>query len=70
MQDATWASLVNLCGFAGSKGEAKRLIKGRGVKWEETVIENADETIPANIYANGSFLLRVGKKKFKKIQVI
>ncbi|MCB0347261.1 MAG: tyrosine--tRNA ligase [Bdellovibrionales bacterium] len=69
IQQMNWAALVHKSEFASSKGEARRLIQGKGVKWEETTIEKAEEIIPASVYASGSFLLKVGKKKFKRIQV-
>ena len=69
LMEMNWAALVNAAGFTSSKGEARRLIKGRGVRFEDTVIENAEDKVPSEVYASGSFLLRVGKKKFKKIEV-
>ncbi len=62
--EMTWASLIVRAEFAKSKGEARRLIKGRGVKQDDLVIEDADALIPA-----ASFVLRVGKKRFKQILV-
>ncbi len=69
LKDMNWATLVHAAEFATSKGEARRLIQGKGVKFDETTIEKAEEIIPVAIYASGGFLLKVGKKKFKRIQV-
>ncbi len=69
IQQMNWATLVHKSEFAVSKGEARRLIQGKGVKWEDNTVEKAEDLIPAAAYAEGSFLLKVGKKKFKRIQV-
>lgn len=47
---------------AASKGEAKRLIEGGGVKIDETVIEGFDADIPQSALKKGEFVLHKGKK--------
>lgn len=67
MAEMSWVSLLVRAELASSKSEARRLIKGKGGKYNDSTIENGDEIIPKSIYDSGSFVLRAGKKRFKQI---
>lgn len=53
--------LVN-CGFAASKGEGRRLIAGKGVKIDDTIVESIDTMVEGD-----NNLLQVGKHKFLRV---
>jgi tyrosyl-tRNA synthetase len=53
--------------LVGSKSEAERLIKQRGVEIDETCVEDARKEI--DLSKPGEFLLRAGKKKFVRVVV-
>jgi tyrosyl-tRNA synthetase len=53
--------------LVGSKSEAERLIKQRGVEIDETCVEDVRKEI--DLSKPGEFLLRVGKKKFLRVVV-
>ena len=67
-----WSSLMLEADLATSKSEARRLIDGKGVKFNDTVIEK-DEGISKSFGGPeaqmDSFILRVGKKRFKQILI-
>jgi len=52
-------------GLAGSGGEARRLIKGGGVKVDERKVEDEQLRLPAG----GEHLLQVGKRRFHRVRV-
>lgn len=60
---------INICellvkvGFANSKGEAKRMIAGNGVKINSQVVTDIGKTVDIQ----GDIVLQFGKNKFKKI---
>ena len=60
---------INICdlllkiGFANSKGEAKRMIAGNGVKLNSKIITDINETIEIK----DEVVIQFGKNKFKKI---
>ena len=60
---------INICdlliktGFASSKGEARRMIAGKGVKIDGNIVLDANEIIKIE---NG-IILQFGKNKFKKV---
>jgi len=61
-------SVVNLivaCGFAGSKGEAKRLVQQGGISVENETISTLDKTYTKDDLTNG-LIVKKGKKHFKK----
>ncbi len=60
-------ALVEL-GLAKSKGEAKRLIEGGGIRLNDTKVASFDAEIPAEMLENG-FILHKGKKQHLKISV-
>src|SRR5215469_3380471 len=53
--------------LVGSKSEAERLIKQRGVEIDETCVEDVRQEI--DLSQPGEFLLRAGKKKFVRVVV-
>ncbi len=56
------ADLLLAVNQASSKGEAKRLIEGGGVKINEKAIEGFDADIPQDVLDKGEFILHKGKK--------
>lgn len=69
ISEMNWATLMVKAELASSKGEARRLIKGKGGKFNDSVIEDAEQIVPKDLYSGGSFILRAGKKRFKQIVV-
>ncbi len=57
--------LIALAGFAGSNGEARRLVKGGGVKLDDVKI--LDEKAEVEVVAGA--ILRVGKRRFGRLVV-
>ncbi|MBT3917385.1 MAG: tyrosine--tRNA ligase [Rhodospirillaceae bacterium] len=56
--------LFHQAGLAGSNGEARRLIKGKGARLNDVVIEDETQIISlADINADGVFKLSAGKKR-------
>jgi len=56
------ASLLRSAGLAGSTGEGNRLIDGRGVRVDSSVI--SDKSLKLG---RGTYVLQVGKRKFARI---
>ena len=60
---------INICdllvrvGFASSKGEAKRMIKGNGVKLNSKTVNDISKTIITKV----ENIIQFGKNKFKKV---
>ena len=60
---------INICdllvriGFSNSKGEAKRMILGRGVKLDSVLIEDVNKSIEIE----NEKVIQFGKNKFKKV---
>lgn len=60
---------INICdllvrvGFASSKGEAKRMIKGNGVKLNSKTVNDISKTI----ITKEENIIQFGKNKFKKV---
>ena len=60
---------INICdlllkiGFSNSKGEAKRMIQGKGVKINSKLVENINEIIEID----DEKVIQFGKNKFIKI---
>ena len=64
--DATWLPKILVAiGAAGSNGEARRLIKGGGVKVEGEKV--ADETL--ELIPPGPFRIQVGKRRFYRVRL-
>jgi tyrosyl-tRNA synthetase len=55
--------LLKTCGFAGSTGEARRLVQGGGVRLAETVIRNWQDRLSVE----GGEILRVGKRRVARL---
>ncbi len=62
-------TLMKQAGFAGSNGEAKRLIQGGGVRIGDTKITDIAATVSVGDTGGGHVLLRVGKKKLFRFDV-
>ena len=48
--------------LSSSKGDARRLIDGKGVSLNDEVVENSDLTLEASLFSDGLALLRRGKQ--------
>ena len=63
------ADLLVRCGLAKSKGEARRLIAGGGVYVNEERIGNPQAKLaPERLRADGSILLRTGKRNYHVVR--
>jgi len=58
-------NLLKHVGFVTSTSEARRLITQKALKIDERTIESIDEKLPA-----GQYLIKLGKKKFIKVNII
>ena len=52
-------------GLAKSSGEARRLVKGGGVRVDDERVQDEQLRLPAG----GSYLLRVGKLRIHRVEV-
>jgi tyrosyl-tRNA synthetase len=66
----SWADLMVRAELTKSKGEARRLIQGRGGRHDDRVIQDANERICAEHFPEDQLVLRAGKKRFKLIKII
>ncbi|MFW5844757.1 MAG: tyrosine--tRNA ligase [Planctomycetota bacterium] len=62
-------SLFVRSGLCSSNGEARRLIKGRGARINDQVVEDPSATVDSGTVAEGCILLRAGKKKHFRFDV-
>ncbi len=62
--------LIILSKLENSKSEARRLIKGKGVKINNEIILNEKKTILENLFKDGFLKLSLGKKRHIKIEII
>ncbi len=72
LEEATVADLFVLAGLAGSKSEARRLVRQGGAYLNEEVVAENAENDPVKgqpWLAAGEVVLRAGKKRYKKIVV-
>lgn len=60
--------LLTQLGLTPSNSEARRLIQGRGVEIDSVKVEN--EKMKIDLAKGKSFLLKAGKKKFAKVEVV
>lgn len=58
--------LISDLGLAGTKSDARRLVEGGGVKWENEKVEDIKKEITLSKTAG---LLQVGKRSFRKVRV-
>ncbi len=56
--------------LAASNGEARRLIKGRGVRIHDTVIEDPQYSVNSSDLKDSFVLIRVGKKKLHRFDCV
>ncbi|PIE01454.1 MAG: tyrosine--tRNA ligase [Acidobacteria bacterium] len=68
--ELTWADLYIKAELTKTKGEAKRLIRGNGGRYGNTVIQKPDEFVDLDHFQDGKLILRAGKKRFKLIELI
>ncbi|MGI6116580.1 tyrosine--tRNA ligase [Luoshenia tenuis] len=61
--------LLALCGLCKSKGEARRLIAGGGVKIEGEKVADVEQEVDPNRYDARTFTLQKGKKGFHRFVV-
>jgi tyrosyl-tRNA synthetase len=62
-----WTKLLALLNEVSSKSEADRLFKQGAVEINETTVTDVNSEIPLN--APGTFMVRVGKRKFFRLVV-
>ncbi|MCH2534770.1 MAG: tyrosine--tRNA ligase [Bdellovibrionales bacterium] len=60
--------LISELKMASSNSEARRLVQGRAVEWDEKKVEDANTKL--ELKSGSEHILKVGKKKFAKIKVI
>ncbi len=60
--------LVNL-GFAASNGEARRLIKGNGIKLNDAPITSEDAVVSMADFANNEAKISAGKKRHARVKI-
>tara|TARA_Y100000022_G_scaffold71731_1_gene61775 strand:- start:1440 stop:2675 length:1236 start_codon:yes stop_codon:yes gene_type:complete len=61
--------LIVQIGFANSKSEARKLIRGNGVKLNQSLVEDEHYALSLNDLFNRAVIISVGKKKHFKIEV-
>ena len=61
--------LIVQIGFANSKSEARKLIRGHGVKLNQSLVEDEHYALSLNDLFNRVVIISVGKKKHFKIEV-
>ena len=61
--------LIVQIGFANSKSEARKLIRGNGVKLNQSLVEDEHYALSLNDLFNRVVIISVGKKKHFKIEV-
>jgi tyrosyl-tRNA synthetase len=65
----TAASLFLLAGLAGSKGEARRLIRGGGAYINDQRVASEDQVITSTDLKDKALILRAGKKRYHRLFV-
>ena len=58
--------LISELGLAGTKSDARRLVEGGGVKWENEKVEDVKKEVTLTGEAK---LLQVGKRNFRRVKV-
>ena len=67
----SWASLAVRAGLAGSKGEARRLAQGGGLRVNDAPVTDADVMVTvAHLNAEGVIKLAAGKKKIVLVRPV
>ena len=61
--------LIVRIGFANSKSEARKLIRGQGVKLNQSLVEDEHYTLSTHDLFNKVAIISVGKKKHFKIEI-
>ena len=65
----TAPDLLMTAGLAGSKGEARRLIRGGGAYLNDERIEEEDRVYARHDLKDGAFVLRAGKKRYHRLEL-
>ncbi len=55
--------ILNLLQFAKSKGEARRLVRGKGVKINDNLVTDENLKIKKNEFSNENIKVSAGKKR-------
>lgn len=58
------------CGLAPSKGEARRMVTGGGVSLNGEKVSDFKMMLTADLFVNGEIILKRGKKKFFRLELI
>ncbi|MEM6551002.1 MAG: tyrosine--tRNA ligase [Planctomycetota bacterium] len=66
----TVTELIRDAGFASSNGEARRLVQGGGVRLHDTKVADPFHAVTADDAPDGYVLLRVGKKKLCRFDLV
>lgn len=61
---------VVLCGLAPSKGEARRMVIGGGVSLNNKKVTDFKLLLTADMFEKGEIILRRGKKKFFRLEMV
>ena len=69
LRDTTLPSLIVRTGLAGTKGEARRLIRAGGVRIHDQTVTDIAQCITDHCVKDGYVLIRVGKKKMFRFDV-
>lgn len=67
LEGMTWADLYMKANLVQSKSEARRLVQGKGARYFDQVIEDANETVKPDFFEQDRLTLRAGKKRFKTV---
>ena len=62
-QNISIIDALKLSQFSNSRGEARRLIRGKGAKLNDKVVTNEEEIISKKIYKNDKIKISAGKKR-------
>jgi tyrosyl-tRNA synthetase len=67
LNQITWPELFERCGLVQSRSEARRLIEGKGAKYDDQIIDNPRELVQEAHFSQGELTLRKGKKGFMRV---
>lgn len=63
-------NLLSTTGIAGSNGEARRLVTQNGIEIKGEKVNDIKTTYTASDFADGSFIVKKGKKYFRRIELV
>ena len=61
--------LLEKCGLVPSRGEARRLIAGGGIKLGGKKVESHEETLKLPSFKDGYVIIQKGKKTFHQVRL-